>query len=123
MAAALSDAGRDVFNVPPSAAARIYLSWPTLPADHTRAGLKEMAPLLSQHQVSLRHTPAQIAASGRELSSEKLIAALEKLYEFRTELTPPLSYGPNRRIGALDPAAKTFIPVGDWISLRRSPAD
>ncbi|MFN7943900.1 MAG: ABC transporter substrate-binding protein [Blastocatellia bacterium] len=136
-------AGRDVFNVPPSAAARIFLSWPTLPADHTRAGLKEMTRLLSQHQVSLRHAPAQIAAfcaarllieglqrSGRELSREKLIAALEKFYEFRTELTPPLSYGPNHRIGALgayivtlDPAAKTFIPVGDWISLRRSPAD
>ncbi|HWQ31737.1 MAG TPA: ABC transporter substrate-binding protein [Blastocatellia bacterium] len=136
-------AGRDVFNVPPSAAARIFLSWPTLPGDHTRAGLKELTTLLSQHQVSLRHAPTQIAAfcaarllieglqrSGRDLSREKLIAALEKLYEFRTELTPPLSYGPNHRIGALgayivtpDTAAKTFIPVGGWISLRRSPAD
>jgi len=38
--------------------------------------------------------------SGRRLSRELLIEALEGLYEYSTGLTPPLTFGPNRRVGA-----------------------
>ena len=36
----------------------------------------------------------------KRLSREKMVTALEDLYEFDTGLTPPITYDPNRRIGA-----------------------
>jgi len=38
--------------------------------------------------------------AGRDLGRRKLTAALEKLYRFDTGLTPPVTFTPNRRIGA-----------------------
>jgi hypothetical protein len=65
--------------------------------------------------------------TGGELSREKFIGSLEKLYEFQTGLTPRLTYGPNRRIGALgshivtvDLEKKDFTPVGGWIEISDS---
>jgi hypothetical protein len=37
--------------------------------------------------------------TGRELSRNGLVAALEGLRDHRSGLMPPLSYGPNRRLG------------------------
>ncbi len=61
--------------------------------------------------------------AGRVLTREKLVNALEGLYEFRTGLAPPISFGPNHRIGALgayvftvNPEKKEFQPVSEWIS-------
>lgn len=38
--------------------------------------------------------------AGRDVSREKLIVALEGLYDHETGLTPRMSFGPNRRVGA-----------------------
>jgi hypothetical protein len=38
--------------------------------------------------------------AGRDLTREKLITALEQLYDFPTGLTPPITFHRNRRIGA-----------------------
>ena len=38
--------------------------------------------------------------TGRELTREKLIASLETLYRFDAGLGAPVTFGPNRRIGA-----------------------
>ncbi len=63
--------------------------------------------------------------AGRELSRERLITALEGLYDHETGLTPPVSFGPNRRIGArgayvvaVDLAGGSFQPMGEWIEVR-----
>ena len=65
--------------------------------------------------------------TGKDLSREKFIRSLEKLYEFQTGLTPRITYGPNRRIGALgshivtiDLEKKSFSPVGQWITVSNS---
>jgi hypothetical protein len=62
--------------------------------------------------------------AGKDVSREKLIQVLEGLYEFRTGLTPAITYGPNRRIGAMgayvvtiDLKKQQFVPVGGWINL------
>ena len=62
--------------------------------------------------------------AGRDVSREKLIEALEGLYAFRTGFTPPVTFGPNRRVGALgayivslDLERKRFVPAGGWIDL------
>jgi hypothetical protein len=47
------------------------------------------------------------------------VEGLEKLYNFETGVTPPLTYGPNRRIGALgahivsvDLGNQRYVPTG-----------
>jgi len=68
--------------------------------------------------------------AGRDLSREKLIVVLEGLYEYQTGLTPPITYGPNRRVGALgayivsiDLKAKRFVPVSNWIEPSSAPLE
>ena len=39
--------------------------------------------------------------AGREVTRDKIIETLEKLYHFDTGQTPPLTFSPNRRVGAL----------------------
>jgi ABC-type branched-subunit amino acid transport system substrate-binding protein len=62
---------------------------------------------------------------GREIGRERLIAALEELRDFQTGLAPPLTFGPDRRIGALgaylvtyDPRQGTLAPAGGWVTPR-----
>jgi len=60
--------------------------------------------------------------AGRDLSREKLITALEGLYEYNTGVTPSITFGPNRRVGAMgayvlsiDPAKREFVSSG-WVN-------
>jgi len=132
-------AGREALDTPLSFTNKIFLAYHSLPSDQTRAGIMEYRALLEKHQLPAQHTATQISAlsaakilveglklAGKDLSREKLITALEGLYEFDTGLTPRVTYGPNRRIGslgayvvALDVEKKRFIPVSAWITPRQ----
>jgi ABC-type branched-subunit amino acid transport system substrate-binding protein len=132
-----SRASRETFALLPNSAAQVSLAYPTLPADQSARALAGFRALLAAHGVTPRHAAAQWLAysaakllveglrrSGRELSREKLVTTLEGFYEFDTGLTPRLTYGPNRRVGALgayvvtfDPRKKDFEPTGGWINL------
>jgi ABC-type branched-subunit amino acid transport system substrate-binding protein len=129
-------AGSALFDLPGSFEGRVFVAYPTGPADYTRAGAEAFLEFRQRHGLSRRHTPTQIAAyasakllaeglkvAGRSLSREKLVAALENLYEFDTGLTPKLTYGPNRRIGALgahvialELEKKAFAGKSDWVA-------
>src|SRR5207248_303523 len=104
---------REVMEAPLSFDRKIYLTLPTSPYDQTAEGIKEFRALAEKYRLPVNHPAAQMAAysaakvlveglklAGKELSREKLIAALEELNAFETGLTPPVSYGPNRRVGA-----------------------
>lgn len=128
---------KEILEAPAAFQNRIYLSYPTLPSDQTPAGTSEFEGLLKRHDLSAKHLTSQISAlvaamvlveglkrTGRDLSREKFVRSLEKLWEFQTNLTPRITYGPNRRIGVLgshvvtvDLEKKTFAPVGRWIDL------
>jgi ABC-type branched-subunit amino acid transport system substrate-binding protein len=128
---------KEILGLPTSFQDKIYLSYPTLPSDQTRAGISEFQALLKRHDLSIKHMTSQITAlvaakivveglkrTGKDLSREKFMRSVEKLYQFQTGLTPRISYGPNRRIGArgshivsVDLEKKTFAPVGKWIEL------
>jgi len=130
-------AKKEMLTLPVNFQAKIYLSYPTLPSDQTRDGIAELQRLLEKQKLTINHLTSQISAltaakilveglklAGRDLSREKFIRSLEKLYEFSTGLTPPITYGPNRRIGALgahivtiDLDKKSFVPVGHWMPL------
>lgn len=129
-------AGRDVIaNVPLSFKDRVFLSFPTVPSDLTSAGMSELYALQKKYNFAPRHTASQLMAfaaariliealqrAGRELSREKLIAALEGLYEYDTGVTPRITFGPNRRVGAMggyvisvDPVKKELVAAGGWV--------
>jgi hypothetical protein len=64
--------------------------------------------------------------SGRDLDRIRLAESIEALYTWDSGVTPPLTYGPNRRIGArgahllaVDLEKEVMTPVGDsWHEVR-----
>lgn len=131
-----STAGGELFDAPAGFKGKIFLAFPTVASDHTQAGVAEFLGLAKKYNLPRRHLPAQVSAycaskilieglklAGRDLSREKFLAALERIYRFETGLTPPITFGPNRRTGALgayvlalDLDKRAFAP-GRWINL------
>jgi ABC-type branched-subunit amino acid transport system substrate-binding protein len=116
---------------------RIFLAFPTVPTDVSEAGAAEYTALLRRNKLSSNHAAAQASAiaaarilvyalerCGKDLSRERLITTLEGLYEYDTGLMPKITFGPNRRIGALgayvvtlDPEKKLFPATMEWVAV------
>ena len=116
---------------------KVFLSFPTVPADVSTAGAAEYSGLLQRNKLATTHAAAQASAiaaarilvhalelCGKDLSRERLITTLEGLYEYDTGLMPKITFGPNRRIGALgayvvtiDPEKKLFPASMEWVSV------
>lgn len=127
--------GERLFELPTGFQGKVFLSYPTVPSDQTPTGYSEFQALLESNGHSIRHRASQVSAfvsaeiltealktAGRDLSRDKLLRALEKLYEYQTGLTPAITYGANRRVGALgayvvalDLEKQDFVPVGGWL--------
>ena len=123
--------GRD-FSTQPESKNKIFLAFPTVPSDVSREGTAEFRTLQEKYKIAPRHTAAQLSAfaaakvfvegltrAGRDLNREKFIAALDTLFDYDTGVTPRLTFGPNRRVGAagahivtFDPVKKEFTPLG-----------
>jgi ABC-type branched-subunit amino acid transport system substrate-binding protein len=106
-------AGGVIPQIPPRFANRLLLAYPTLPSDWTPDRLRALALLRESRDVPADPLLPQVLGfavadlmsealrrAGRTLTRERLVEVLEELYRFDTGLTPPLTYGPNRRIGA-----------------------
>jgi ABC-type branched-subunit amino acid transport system substrate-binding protein len=126
-----------IFDAPVGFAEKIFSTIPTSPRDQTTDAQQEFRSLAAKYKLPQKHLAAQITAfavakvlvealrrAGQELSREKLILTLEGFYEFQTGLTPVISYGPNRRIGAMgahvvmvDLKEKKFVPAGGWVGV------
>ena len=59
--------------------------------------------------------------SGKGVTREKLVDSIGNVWKLETGVTPPLTYTPNRRSGALgavilkvDPEARRYIPATQW---------
>jgi len=132
-----SAAARAMFGAPSGFDGRLFVALPVradLQADSPAAAAFER--LRTRHKLGAAHAAAQgfayaaisiaiegLRQAGRELSRERFVRALEGLRRFDAGPTPPVSYGPGRRIGAfggyvvaVDPR-KGFRPVSDWIGL------
>jgi ABC-type branched-subunit amino acid transport system substrate-binding protein len=116
---------------------KIFLAFPTVPDDVSAAGAAEYSTLLQRNKLQPTHAAAQASAMaaakilvhalelcGKDLSRERLITTLEGLYEYDTGLMPKITFGPNRRIGALgayvvtiDPEKKLFPASLQWIAV------
>jgi ABC-type branched-subunit amino acid transport system substrate-binding protein len=128
--------GGDPFAVvPASLADRLFISLPVLPLERTPAAAGNYR-RLAAHGLPAHRLAAQTALAaaevlieglkrvGREASRDKLIAALERLSQFDAGLGAPVSFGPNRRVGArgayvaaLDFARHTLGRQARWIEL------
>jgi ABC-type branched-subunit amino acid transport system substrate-binding protein len=126
-----------IFELPESFSYRVLLSYASLPTDYSMAGAEEFERLHEKYRFGYEYDVAQVSAftaakvlvaglenAGRRLTREALVLGLEKLDEFHPGLTPPLSYGPFRRIGSLgahivrvDLVADRFDPTTGWIPL------
>lgn len=127
--------GAPIFSAPAGFDRKVFFSFPTAPADQAQEGLKEFRALSAKHNLPSTHLAVQLSAyttakilteaikrAGRDVSREKLIQVLEGFHQYPTGLTAAISYGPNRRIGAMgahvvtiDLKEKQFVPVGGWI--------
>lgn len=106
---------RNLLNaLPPSFKDRVFLAFPTVPADVGPTGLAELRALEQKYKFAPGHTASKLNAfagakiftealkrAGRDLSREKLVTALEGLYEYETGVTPSITFGPNRRVGSM----------------------
>jgi len=117
----------------------VFVAVPSLPSDVSKDGTQELASFITRHHLDPAHRAAEIAAyaavkifveavrqGGRDVTREKVIASLEHFYGYATEVTPLITYGPNRHVGSLgayivgiDFDRKTFAPPSRWIT----PAD
>lgn len=119
---------------------KVFLPLPELPPDETAGAAREYRGLTDGRQRTGRQVATEVAAlaaakvlveglkrTGRDLSRVQLTRALEGLVRFETEFSPPLTFGPGRRVGArgayvmaVDAAARTVKPTGPWIEIDRS---
>lgn len=123
--------GRGAFNLPPTIAAKTFLAYPAaLPEQNDFA---EFLSVMQKAKVNLRSPAFQAVAfaaaktfieatklSSRQLNRPALVDALEQLRDFKTGVVPPLTFGPNRRVGAvgsyivgIDSSKKQYVPLGD----------
>lgn len=116
---------------------RLFLALPSLPSDQTEAGASEYRGLSDSYRLPRNQIASQITAlcsakvlaqglklAGRAVTREKLVTALEGLYDFDTGLMPRIGFGRDRRIGALgayivtiDQRRKQFKSVTGWLRL------
>jgi len=125
----------DLFHAPAGFDRKILLSFPTSPSDQTLEGIKEFRVFAANHKLPSNHLAALVSAygglkiltealkrAGKDVSREKLIDILEGFYEYSTGLTPPITYGPNARVGAMgayvvaiDLKQQQFMSVSSWV--------
>lgn len=127
---------RAAVRAPAGFADRIVLAYPSAPGEALRPGSRFEA-FRSRHGLPAGGVATQAAAyaaaallaegvrrSGRAIGREVLVRQLEALRDFRTDAMPPLSYGPDRRVGALGGHLVTpeagglgFRTVNPWLAL------
>jgi ABC-type branched-subunit amino acid transport system substrate-binding protein len=125
--------GEGAFSLPSAVAARTYLSYPvSLPA---QAGFADFVAAMQKAGVNLRSAAFQAVAyaaakifieavknTDRQLSRAALVNSLERLQDFRTGVIGPVTFGPNRRVGAagsyivgIDFKNKQYVAVSERI--------
>lgn len=124
-----------LFGAPAAFSGKIFLALPTAPGGPGPEAASAYQALASAARLPAEHLSAQLSAlaaaevlvealerAGRDVSREKLVDQLEALRAFATGYVPPVTYGPNRRLGArgayvvrVDLQGKRLAQEGEWI--------
>ncbi len=117
--------------------AHMFFAFPSAPLEPSSAGAAAWKRLQGEFALGAQQQPAQLGAlgaaavlveglrrSGRELSRERFVRALESLSNFDPGgFAPPVTYGPDRRVGALGgyvmalDGERGVAPASPWIAL------
>ena len=115
----------------------LFLAFPSSPAARSQKGAQAWEALRREFGLGKQYEAAQLAAlaaasvmveglrrAGRDLSRERFVQALESLNNYDPQgFAPAVSYGPDRRTGALGgyvvqlEASRGFLPASGWIAL------
>lgn len=131
--------GRGAFALPPNLSAQTFLSYPsTLPSE---SELTEFLALTRKAHIELRNPAFQSMAfaaakifseaakqSGRQLDRIAFIGSLERMHDFKTNVIPPITFGPNRRVGSVssyvvgvDIPNQRYVPLTDRLVPKDKP--
>jgi len=136
-------AEHDVLDLPKSFSGRVMLAYAALPGDYTPQATAEFEALHAASGLDYRYSAAQVSAytaariavealqnAGRNLSRERLMAALETMNDFHPGLVPAVSFGPQRRIGSggahvvhADLVNGRLDAASEWIDVPATAAD
>ena len=130
-------APRAVLELPAAFEGRVLLAYPTVPTDQKPDALRHYAGLFKASALARGHQTSQVPAYssavllvetlkqvGRDLTRERLVAALESVQGFEPGLVPAVSFNARRRIGALggyvvavDLKGRNFRQLGGFLAL------
>jgi ABC-type branched-subunit amino acid transport system substrate-binding protein len=131
--------GRAAFALPPNLSAQTFLSYPS--SFPNESELTEFLALTRKAHLDLRNPAFQSMAfaavkifseaaklSGRQLVRAAFIDSLERLYVFKTSVIPPVTFGPNRRVGSvssyvvgIDVRERRYVPLTDRLAPKDKP--
>lgn len=116
----------DFFDEAPKYGSRIRVALTTTPGDLT--GIAEYRAFAARHSIPPTQVASQLSAyaaaqafvqalkqGGRALTRDALRASLEGFYEFHTGVTPPLTFGRGRRVGATRVQVATMDSGGNLV--------
>jgi len=131
--------GRGAFALPATVSAQTFLSYPSaLPNESEFA---EFLTLTRKARIELRSPAFQSMAfaaakilfeaaklSGKQLDRAAFISSLERMRDFRTGVVPPVTFGPNRRVGSVgsyvvgvDLSKQQYVPLTDRLTPKDKP--
>jgi ABC-type branched-subunit amino acid transport system substrate-binding protein len=104
--------GREIAEAPAEFDRKIFLCLSASEEGPGSPAATQLRDLLQRHHLSNRFWPAQAGAfasarlleeglkrAGRDLGRGKLVQSLESLHNLETGVLPPVTFGPNRRVG------------------------
>jgi ABC-type branched-subunit amino acid transport system substrate-binding protein len=123
-----------IFDASDDLARQIFIAFPMQPDDMSKDAALRM--LRRKYQLPAHYVASQIAAyftahlfvqglklSGRRLSPDRLLSALESLHGFEIGAAHQITFGANNHVGAfgayvvgVEPATKRFKILSDWIT-------
>ena len=131
--------GRGAFALPATVSAQTFLSYPSaLPNEPEFA---EFLTFTRKARIELRSPAFQSMAfaaakilfeatklSGKQLDRAAFINSLERMRDFRTGVVPPVTFGPNRRVGSVgsyvvgvDLSKQQYVPLTDRLTPKDKP--
>jgi ABC-type branched-subunit amino acid transport system substrate-binding protein len=129
-------AGREILELPRDFGGHVYVAFPSLPVRRASDAGRAFHQLVAKSGLPGRHQAFQawaysagrilieaLRSAGRRLDREKLITALEGLYDFDAGAPAPIRFGPERRIGTTGAAvvevharSQRLTAVREWVS-------
>jgi ABC-type branched-subunit amino acid transport system substrate-binding protein len=126
-----------LFGAPPIFDGKVFVAFPMSPGGLNSQAATSYRALATAAKLPADHLSAQLSAlaaadlliealqrAGRDVSREKLVDQLEKLRGYAGGFAPPISYGPNRRLGVrgayvtlVDLKTKRLVPEGGWVEV------